>query len=92
MVSKYKMVATFTEVIGWLQIAVSPLIIGLGIGAFVYLSNPTTTRLVIGCVIAALGLVVGIVFATRVWKKKGTVKFMSGVMATPELDKEEDKS
>jgi hypothetical protein len=61
------------EVIGWLQIIASPLFIGLGIAAFIYLPAPSTTRLIIGISIAALGLIVGIVLAVRIWKRKGTI-------------------
>lgn len=81
------------EIVGWLQIVASPLLIGLIIGAGIYLSNTTTVRLIIGIGIALLGLVIGIVFATKVWKKQGTMHFVSRVMASPELDNldEEEK-
>lgn len=81
-----------TEVIGWLQIVASPLLIGLGIGALVYFSNPTNTRLVIGITVAVLGLIIGILWATKIWKTKGTISFMSRIMATPELDKKETET
>jgi hypothetical protein len=82
----------FTEVIGWLQIAAFPLLLGLLAGACIYFSDPTTVRLVIGIGVVITGLITGIVFATRVWNKKGTVYFVSREMASPELDNlEEDK-
>ena len=82
----------FTEIVGWLQIVASPLLFGLIIGTCIYLSDPTTLRLVIGIGVALIGLIIGIVFATRVWKKQGTMHFVSRVMASPELDNlEEDK-
>ena len=80
----------FTEVVGWLQIVASPLLFGLIFGANVYFSDPTTLRLVIGIGIALVGLIVGIVFATRVWKKQSTMYFVSSVMATPELNNLEE--
>lgn len=76
----------FAEVVGWLQIVASPLLVGLIIAAFIYFPNPTTSRLIIAIGVLLLGLIVGIVFATRVWKKHGTIHFVSRVMATPELD------
>ncbi len=85
----------FTEVIGWLQIVASPLLLGLIIAAFIYFSNPTLWRLIIAIGVALLGLIVGLVFATRIWKKQGTIHFVSRIMATPELDdleEEKDKS
>lgn len=76
----------FTEVMGWLQIVASPLLIGLAIGAVIYFSDPTSIRLVIGVVITTIGLVIGIIWANKQWKGKGTIWFMSRIMATPELD------
>ena len=75
-----------TELVGWLQIVASPLLAGLVIAALIYFSNPTILRLVIAIGVAILGLIVGIIFATKVWKKQGTMHFLSRVSATPELD------
>lgn len=74
------------EVVGWLQIAASPSLLGLLIGAVVYFSNPNMTTFVLGLVIVVLGITVGIFWATRIWKKHGTVWYMSRIMASPELD------
>ena len=74
------------EIIGWLQIVASPLLIGLGIAAFIYFPNPTEIRLIIAIIVALLGLVIGIVWANRIWKTKGTMWFVSQVSATPDLD------
>ena len=80
------------EIIGWLQIVVSPLLLGLLIGAGIYFTNPTTARMVAGIAVAVLGLTTGIIIATRAWKGKGTIHLISRDMATPELDElEEDK-
>lgn len=79
------------EIIGWLQIVASPLLLGFIIGLVIYLSNPGTLRLVIGITVATIGLITGIIIATKAWKKKGTMHFLSRVMATPELDNLEDE-
>lgn len=75
-----------TEVVGWLQIVASPLLAGLGLGAIIYFPNPTTLRLVIAIGVVLISLIGGIVFATGIWKKQGTIHFVSRVMASPELD------
>jgi len=82
------------EVAGWLQIVASPLLAGVIIAAFIYFPDPTILRLVIAIGVALLGLIVGTIFATRVWKKQGTIHFVSRVMASPELDnlEEEEKT
>lgn len=79
------------EIIGWLQIVASPLLLGFIIGLVIYLSNPGTLRLVIGITVATIGLITGIIIATKAWQKKGTMHFLSRVMATPELDNLEDE-
>lgn len=81
-----KFLKFFTESIAWLQIMAAPSLAGLIIGALVYFSNPNPLRLMLGIAIAAAGLVAGAVWATRVWKKRGTVDFMSRVNASPDLN------
>lgn len=82
----HKVFEYIIEIIGWLQIVASPLLIGSGIGAFIYFRNPTLINLIIGIVVSMLGLIVGIFWATKIWKTKGTMWFMSRLSATPELD------
>ena len=80
-----------TEALGWLQIVASPLVAGLIIGGLVYLAKRDTIGLTIGIIIASIGLVVGIVWATKVWRTKGTVNFMSRLLGTPELNKKDSE-
>lgn len=80
-----------TELIGGLQIVLSPFLIGLLFGSLIYFSIPTITTLIIGICIAFVGLFAGIIWATKKLKsKKGTVGFLSKIMSTPEFDKKED--
>ena len=81
-----------TESIGWLQIAASPLLIGLAIGALIYFPNPGTATFIMGIILAVLGLVVGIRWANKAWKGKGTIWLTSRVIATPELDEKEEQT
>jgi Cu/Ag efflux pump CusA len=80
-----------TELIGWLQIVISPTLFCVLIGLWVYFTNPTTTRLIVGCCIAAAGLVIGIIYANHILKTRGTVNFISRVSASPELDNLDDE-
>ena len=85
-----KILEWLTAFFAWLQIVFSPLFFGVVIGLIVYGIYPTTAGLVLGIAIAVLGLTIGIIFATRVWKKRGTIDFISRVSASPELDNLED--
>jgi hypothetical protein len=78
-----------TEAFGWLQIAASPFVVGLILGGIVYLLKRDIVGLSLGIGIASIGLIVGIIWATRVWQRKGTVNFMSRLLGTPELNKKE---
>ena len=75
-----------TSIIAWLQIVASPLFIGIAIGFIVYYCLPDLTGLVLGLVISVAGLIIGIIWATRVRKKQDTVEFMSGISSSPDFD------
>ena len=54
--------------------------------------DQTFTGKIIGACICVLGLIGGIVWATKRYKsKKGTIWFMSRTMASPELDKNKEE-
>lgn len=86
----YKVLEWIMEAIGWLRIVISPLFIGLVVGAIVYGSNPSYITLVIGISIALIGLIIGVMWATKVWKTKGTMMFLSRISGAPELDNKEE--
>ncbi len=91
-VGVFRIFEFITEVIGWLQIVASPLLIGLIIGSIIYFTDPSKTRLIIGITFAIAGLILGIIWGTNQWKGKGTIWFMSRIMATPELDKKDKET
>lgn len=82
----YRVLEFISELIGWLLIVASPLLLGLVIGAFIYLPNPNIVRLIIGLSMALIGFVAGAIWATKIWKTKGTIWYLSQIMSTPELD------
>lgn len=86
-----KMLKWITSFFAWLQIVSSPLLFGVIAGFIIYRIYPGTTGLILGIIIAFSGLIAGVIFATRVWKKRGTVDFISRVSASPELDNLEDE-
>lgn len=80
-----------TEVVGWIQIVVSILLFAILPALWIYFSDPTSLRLVIAIGIVLLGLIGGIIFATKTWKTKGTINFISRASASPELDNIDNK-
>ncbi|MEN9333300.1 MAG: hypothetical protein RLY35_480 [Bacteroidota bacterium] len=84
----FKSVEWITSSMTWLQIFISPFALGLIIGIVIYLSNPTLIGQIIGGATIVIGLLLGIRWANRKRKTEGTVQYMSKIIATPELDKE----
>jgi hypothetical protein len=82
-----------TSILAWLQIVASPLLIGIVIGFIIYYNIPGKTGLFVAVVISATGLIIGVIWACRVWKKRGTVEFISEITSSPDFDKwnEEEK-
>ncbi|MBP6310882.1 MAG: hypothetical protein KA408_01330 [Flavobacteriales bacterium] len=81
-----------TEIFGWIQIMFSPTLVGLALGGLYYLYSPDTIGKILGSTIAIIGLIIGIIWATKVKKKYGTIWFISRNMATPELDTRNDST
>jgi ABC-type transport system involved in cytochrome c biogenesis permease subunit len=75
-----------TEFFGWIEIVISTTLLSGMLGFLIYLSKRNTLTLILGIAIATLGLIFGIIYATKIWKKRGTVDFISRVSASPELD------
>ncbi len=79
------------EAIGWIRIIASPFLIGVVIAAIIYLPNPNSTRLVIAISLTVLGLIVGIMWASKVSKSGSTFTFVSRILGTPDLQKQDDE-
>ena len=67
-----------TEVVGWIQIVLSPTLLGIGFGFGIYYYFPNQ-----------IGMIFVIIWATKKFKTTGTIHFLSRISATPELDKTE---
>lgn len=83
---EYSLMKIFIELISWFRIAVSPTLIGTLIGGIVYLKMGDD-GFVPGIVITAMGGIIGVLWATKIWRKQGTTYFISRIDASPELDK-----
>jgi disulfide bond formation protein DsbB len=82
-----KIFGTLFEIVGWIQIVLSPTLIGIGIGFAVYYNFPNLIGMIIGISLAIIGTILGIIWATKKYKTTGTMDFLSRVSSTPDLDK-----
>lgn len=74
-----------SEVIGWISIALSPLLLSILLGFMIYSFKPGSTSFVIGILLTCMGLITGILWATNIWKKYGTIQFLSKLISTDRL-------
>ena len=81
-----KIVVFLVEFLGWLLIVASPFIPAALIAFVVYQNHHSTKGIVLSLSIATLGLLLGIFWATRIWKKKGTINYLSRVISSPDFD------
>ena len=67
----------------WLQIFITPVAIGGVVALFIYVRNERLLWL--SMIIAAIAVVIGIVYAERVGRKHGTSRYVSKILATPDI-------
>ena len=74
------------EICGWIQIVLSPTLIGIVLGYSLYYYYPNNNVLIVSILIAVIGFIIGLFWATKKFKTTGTINFLSRISATPELD------
>ena len=79
-----------TELIGWVSIAISPLLIGSLLGLLIYILKTDRTGLILSMLVAVSGLIAGIVWASRIWKKEGTIQFLSRLISSEKMQQKEE--
>ncbi len=77
------------EVLSWLQIAVSPLLIGMFFGALIYYFIPNKIGMALAIIIVLLGIIIGIVWAIKTTKKVGASNMLNRLTHQPEFDEDE---
>ena len=80
------MIDKLTKAFAWLQIAIAPAIVGIGVGIFVWSRLANLWGIVIGSTVAVSSIIGGIMWANKMSRKNGSIQFMAKVSATPELD------
>lgn len=75
-----------------IKLFLSPTLIGGLIGTYVYLTAHSETQVYIAYGIWTLGVLLGILLAWKVKKKKAATEFFGDILATPDIgDKKQEK-
>lgn len=77
----------FVELLFIIRLALSPILVGGLVGAYIYFDALSLPGEILGIGIIIAGLILGILLVMRVKRKQTAVEFLTKVMATPELDK-----
>jgi hypothetical protein len=74
-----KIVYIILEFLGWLQILLCPTLIAGVIALVVYLKWQDQTGKIAALSILVIGFMSGIILATSIWKKYGTIEWLSKI-------------
>lgn len=74
-----KVVYIILEFLGWLQILLCPTLIAGVIALMIYIKWQDQTGKIAALVILGIGLISGIILATTIWKKYGTIERLSKI-------------
>lgn len=74
-----KFISLILNIIGWLQIVAGTTAIGGLLALPVYLYWRTTAGTITAVVIVSIGCLTGIVWATSIWRRHGTVAWLSQI-------------
>ena len=74
------------EFLGWLQILLCPTLIAGVIALVIYLKWQDQTGKIAALVILAIGFISGIILATIIWKKYGTIEWLSKIYESSKND------
>ena len=80
-----------TECIGWIEIVASPTLIGLVLSLITYLFLPNTIGIALAISLSILGFIIGVIWATKVWRRQGTIYFLSRNNNSKETEKVQEE-
>ncbi|MBI1783483.1 MAG: hypothetical protein HYR66_19275 [Sphingobacteriales bacterium] len=67
------------EIIGWCQIAFGTTLLFALIAAALYFAYTSNTTAIIAIALIIAGFIVGVIWATRIWIKHGTIEWLSRI-------------
>lgn len=80
-----KFYASFVHVWSWLKVAVSPMCGGMLLAGLVCIARDQVSLPLI-VIMGSIGLVIGVIWAERIRKKKGLIAFHGRLIGHPEID------
>ena len=78
-----KLFAILVETVFWLQFFLAPVGLGGLIAVAIYISNQDLLWL--SMVIMIISVIVGVLYAERIRKKRGTSRYAAKILATPDI-------
>ncbi len=74
-----KIIQFILEIFGWLFIVFGTTAASALIGFLIYIKWETGIGKMLSLLIISIGFIIGAVWATRIWRKYGTVEWLSGI-------------
>lgn len=74
-----KLIEIILEIIGCLQITFAVTLLSGLIALMTYLKWTTETGKIVYITIVSIGFILGVIWATRIWKKHGTIAWLSRI-------------
>lgn len=74
----------FFEILGWIRIALSPIVIALIISFFILINNESSISYLLSIIIVLIGVIIGCLWASKIIKtKRGTMQYLSQTNSSP---------
>jgi len=61
-------------------------LIGVAIGVAVYIYKTNEIGFIIAVSIASIGFIIGVIWATKIWRKKSAIDYVFSIIASPNFD------
>ena len=74
-----KVIEIILEIIGWLQITLGVTLAAGLIALLIYLRWDNETVKTVSIILISLGFIIGSICATRIWKRHGTIAWLSRI-------------
>ena len=74
-----KLIEIILEIIGWLQITLGVTLAAGLVALLIYLKWDNEIGKTVSIIVLSIGFITGAIWATRIWKKYGTIAWLSRI-------------